>query len=227
MPSIEDAIGYKFRNPDILREALTHKSYASERNSREYNERLEFLGDSVLGVLVARHVFCLNPGRDEGYLSKLKSYMVSRPVLAKWAMELNLGAYLYLGAGEESSGGRNRPSTLANVLEALIGAVYLDGGFEKAFNFVSGWLAKQSLEISQTDYKSRLQEILQKRHKIPPDYVLTRSFGPDHNRTFTITVRLGKKVLGTGTGKNKKEAQQAAAKDALEKRGQRPSGSQS
>lgn len=215
MPSIEDVIGHRFKNPEILREALTHKSYACEKNLEKYNERLEFLGDSVLGMLVARHVFLGVPEEDEGHLSKLKSFFASRPVLAKWAKELDIGRYLYLGTGEESSGGRHRQSILSNALEALIGAIYLDGGFEKASDFVGAWLSGQPMRLSETDYKSRLQELLQKRHKVPPDYELARTSGPDHDRTFIVTVKLGKKTLGTGAGKNKKEAQQAAARDAL------------
>ncbi len=215
MSSIEEALGYRFQNPDILSEALTHKSYSAENNSGVNNERLEFLGDSVLGMLVARHVFVFNPDKDEGHLSKLKSYLVSRTVLAKWAKELNLGIYLYLGTGEDTTGGRSRQSILANALEAIIGAVYLDGGFEKAYEFINSWLVNQSLQISETDYKSRLQEILQKRHKIPPKYELMKCMGPDHDRTFVVIVKIGKKELGTGSGKNKKEAEQSAAKDAL------------
>ncbi|MFH1619081.1 MAG: ribonuclease III [bacterium] len=220
MPSVEDIIGYRFRNRELLKEALTHKSYASERNIPIHNERLEFLGDSILGMVVAYNVFALNPDNNEGHLSKLKSYLASKPVLAKWSNDLDLGSHLYLGMGEETSGGRHRQSIVANAIEALIGAIYLDGGFQKAFDFISNWLAKQSPIITETDYKSRLQELLQKKHKVPPKYELMHSVGPDHDKTFTVTVRLGKKILGHGSGKNKKEAQQAAAKDALSRLGQ-------
>ncbi|HLD28961.1 MAG TPA: ribonuclease III, partial [bacterium] len=177
--------------------------------------RLEFLGDSVLGMAVARHVFLLNPDVDEGHLSKLKSFLASRPVLAKWAKEIHLGEYLYLGAGEESTGGRHRPSLLANAIEAVIGAVYLDGGFEQSAGFIDTWLSRQPLHLSEDDYKSRLQELLQKNHKTTPDYEVAGASGPDHDRTFVVTVRLGRKILGSGSGKNKKEAQQDAARDAL------------
>ena len=215
--ALEERIGFRFRRADLLKAALTHKSFASEQKTGRYNERLEFLGDSILSAIVAHKLFDLYPDEDEGRLSKRKSLLVSRPVLARWARELDLGAYLYLGAGEDSSGGRLRPSILSNALEALIGALYLDGGYEAASGFVYRWFLDADAGLSETDHKSRLQEILQKRYKVPPEYDMTRATGPDHDKTFAVVVRMGKQVLGTGTGKSKKEAEQAAARDALER----------
>ncbi len=154
---------------------------------------------------------------DEGRLSKRKALLVSRPVLTRWAKDLDLGSYLLLGSGEENSGGRLRPSILANALEALIGAVYLDGGYAAASDFVHRWLLDQQAKLEETDHKSRLQEILQKRFKSPPVYDTVKATGPDHDKTFSVTVRLGRQTLGTGQGKSKKQAQQAAAADALER----------
>jgi len=213
---LEEVIGYRFKRPDYLKEALSHKSFASESKSGIFNERLEFLGDSVLAAVVAHQLYVDYPDDDEGSLSKKKSQLVSRPSLAHWAAELNLGAYLYLGIGEESSGGRSRQSLLGNALEALIGAVYLDGGYAAAEAFIRKWCMGRHGRLEETDYKSRLQEVLQKRYKVPPEYELTSANGPDHDKTFAVTVRLGKKLLGQGTGKTKKEAEQSAARNALE-----------
>jgi ribonuclease-3 len=213
--SLEETIGFRFRDPKLLREALTHKSYASENVVSGYNERLEFLGDSVLAVVVARELFERHPAADEGRLSKLKSLLVSRPSLARWAQDLGLGAHLYLGAGEESTGGRERPSILANAVEALLGAMYLDAGLEAPARLIADWLDRHQPKVAEFDPKSHLQELMQKRHKTPPQYELTKTTGPDHDKTFAVTVRMGQQVLGEGTGKSKKEAEQSAAEDAL------------
>ena len=215
VPSLEDGIGFKFKKPELLQEALTHKSYASEQKLPAFNERLEFLGDSILAAVVAHELFERHPGEDEGRLSKMKALLVSRPSLAKWAADLDLGRYIRMGAGEETTGGRSRPSILANALEALIGAIYLDGGMDAAARFIRRWLRAQDEAPAETDHKSRLQEIIQKKHKVPPQYELTKAVGPDHDKTFQVTVRMGRAVLGTGSGKSKKEAEQAAAEDAL------------
>ncbi len=214
--SVEDSIGHGFKRRELLEEALTHKSYASESKLPSFNERLEFLGDSILAAVVAHELFERYPTEDEGKLSKLKALLVSRPSLAAWARKLDLGKHLRMGAGEQATGGRERPSILANAVEALIGAIYLDGGFEASARFIRRWFREEhrSAEV-ETDYKSRLQEIIQKKHKVPPQYELTRSSGPDHDKTFLVTVRMGKALLGTGVGKTKKEAEQAAAEDAL------------
>jgi ribonuclease-3 len=212
---LEAVIGYRFRNPGLLKLALSHKSFASESGSGAYNERLEFLGDSVLAAVVAHQLFDEYPDDPEGGLSKKKSLLVSRPSLAVWGEELGLGAHLLLGIGEETTGGRTRQSLLANTVEALIGAIYLDGGYEPAATFVRAWCSRKHGSLLETDHKSRLQELLQKRHKTPPIYELASADGPDHDKTFKIFVRLADKELGRGTGKNKKEAEQAAARDAL------------
>lgn len=212
---LETVIGYRFKNPDLLKLALSHKSFASESGSGAYNERLEFLGDSVLAAVVAHQLFDEYPADAEGGLSKKKSLLVSRPSLAAWGEELGLGAHLLLGVGEETTGGRSRHSLLANAVEALIGAIYLDGGYGPAATFIRGWCSRKHGSLLETDHKSRLQELLQKRHKTPPSYELASADGPDHDKTFKILVRLGDKELGRGAGKNKKEAEQAAARDAL------------
>jgi len=213
---LEEVTGYRFKNPDLLKEALSHKSFASESKSGLYNERLEFLGDSILAAVVAHQLYTEYPQEDEGSLSKKKAMLVSRPSLAAWAAEINLGAYLFLGVGEESSGGRIRHSLLSNALEALIGAIYLDGGYAAAEHFIRRWSSSRHGSPAETDYKSRLQEILQKRYKIPPQYAMVEAEGPDHDKTFRVAVMLGKKTLGHGGGKTKKEAEQAAARNALD-----------
>ena len=213
--SLEAVIGYRFSDPRLLKLALSHKSFASESGSGADNERLEFLGDSVLAAVVAHQLYSEYPDDPEGGLSKKKSLLVSRPSLAAWGEEIGLGAHLYLGVGEETSGGRTRQSLLANAIEAVIGAMYLDGGYDAAATFVRDWCAKRHGSLFETDHKSRLQELLQKRHKMPPTYELDSTDGPDHDKTFKILVRIGDKELGRGTGKNKKEAEQAAACDAL------------
>lgn len=212
---LEEVVGHRFRDPGLLKQALSHKSFASESGTGVYNERLEFLGDSVLAAVVAHQLFADYPLEDEGTLSKKKSLLVSRPSLAAWGEELGLGARLYLGVGEETTGGRTRQSLLANAVEALIGAVYLDGGYEAAAAFVRRWCAGRHGSLAETDHKSRLQELLQKKHKTPPTYELASAAGPDHDKTFFVVVRMGDRELGRGTGKNKKEAEQAAARDAL------------
>jgi len=216
MESIERLIGYSFRNKDLLREALTHKSYSTERGQAAHNERFEFLGDSVLGLVVSYYLFTEHPSQDEGYLSKLKSVLVSRSNLACWAASLNLGEHLYLGAGEQQTGGTKRGSILSNTFEALIGAIYLDGGFEAASAFVRRRLQREDMGgMEERDYKSALQEIVQKRLKRPPEYEIITAEGPEHDKVFTVRVLVGKKALGIGSGKNKKEAHQAAARNAI------------
>ena len=213
---LEEAIGYRFKDPQLLKEALSHKSFASESKTGIYNERLEFLGDSILAAVVAHQLYVDYPLENEGSLSKKKSQLVSRPSLAHWAAELDLGSHLFLGVGEETSGGRSRQSLLANALEALIGAIYLDGGYAASARFIREWCMGRHGSLEETDYKSRLQEVLQKKYKVPPTYELAHSAGPDHDKTFQVVVHLGKKVLGRGSGKSKKEAEQAAARNALE-----------
>jgi ribonuclease-3 len=218
MPApVEEIIGHSFVNGELLEEALTHKSHAFERGGGRHNERLEFLGDSVLAAVVAHHLFTEHPQEDEGRLSKMKAALVSRAALGKSAENLKLGIYMRLGQGEESTGGRERPSILSNALEAVIGAVYLDGGYKNAEQFIYRCILDKRDSFVETDYKSCLQEIVQKRHKVPPSYELLETAGPDHDKTFTVRVSLGSRRLGTGTGKTKKEAEQAAAHAAMKR----------
>lgn len=214
---LEDKLGYRFKDAALLREALTHKSYASEHAGEPFNERLEFLGDSVLAAVTAHKLFTAFPNENEGKLSKLKALLVSRATLAVWAGELDLGSGLRLGAGEEAGGGRERQSNLANAMEAVLGAMYLDGGYEPVRRLIGDWFERTHDGLDESDHKSRLQELLQKKHKAPPQYELSDSTGPDHDKTFTVAVVMHNKTLGTGEGKSKKEAEQAAARDALER----------
>lgn len=213
---LEKKAGVKFKDAELLREALTHKSHAMERNETVFNERLEFLGDSVLSIAVSEYLFKRFPSYDEGRLSKIKSQLVSRTSLVEWARDMDLGKYLFISLSEESTGGRNRDSILANAFEALIGAILLDAGFESARRFIVKHLDKKK-KLVENDYKSQLQETVQKRFKIPPEYEIVSETGPDHDKTFKISVRVKTHVLGHGTGKSKKEAEQAAAKEALRK----------
>lgn len=213
--ALEEAVGFRFRRPELLRAALTHRSALSECGVEVCNERLEFLGDSVLSAIVAHRLFDLHPSEAEGRLSKRKALLVSKPSLARWAKSLELGRHLYLGPGEEASGGRSRPSILSDALEALIGAVYLDGGFEAARRMVARWIEDEKAGFEETDFKSRLQELMQKRFRAPPRYETVSTQGPEHDKTFSVAARMGKEVLGRGSGKSKKEAEQAAARDAL------------
>lgn len=211
---LEKRIRYKFKNRKLIEEALTHKSHAIEHGQKAYNERLEFLGDSVLNAVVAHYYFKKFPDENEGRLSKIKSQMVARPALVVWAKEIDLGDYLWMSGGEEATGGRTRDSLLANALEALVGALFLDGGFSVAQRFIVRLLSKQKRFV-ETDYKSKLQELIQKRYKVPPLYVLASEAGPDHAKTFHMEVRLRGRLLGQGEGHSKKEAEQASARQAL------------
>ena len=214
---LERILGVRFKTPALLEEALTHKSYAMEEGTHiPFNERLEFLGDSILSAAVAHYLFNRYPDDDEGRLSQLKSMLVSRPSLTAWGREIGLGRFLRLSEGEHLSGGRERDSLIGNAMEAVLGAMYLEAGFVVAQTFIDKFLSKRKRMVT-SDYKSRLQEWAQKKFKVPPDYRVRRSYGPDHARTFEIEAFLGNDALGAGVGKSKKEAEQAAAKDALKK----------
>lgn len=212
---LERLLGVRFKNPALLEEALTHKSYAMERGGQgTYNERLEFLGDSVLSAAVAHYLFNKYPDVDEGRLSQLKSMLVSRPSLTVWGRDIGIGRFLRLSEGEDATGGRERDSILGNAMEAVLGAMYLEAGFDRTKKFIDKLLDKRKRLVT-VDHKSRLQEWAQKKYKVPPDYVVRRSFGPDHAKTFEIDVWVESQAIGSGTGKSKKEAEQAAARDAL------------
>jgi ribonuclease-3 len=216
---------YRFVNAALLNEALTHKSHVNERKNpnRKHNERLEFLGDAVLSLIISEHLATRHPQLSEGALSKLKAKLVSETSLANAARRLDLGAHLQLGRGEELSKGREKTSLLADVLEAVIAAIYLDGGLEASRKFTLEALEAELRQIDslQTkpggdDYKTRFQEWCQKRYELLPRYVTIRETGPDHQKLFEVEVRVNGKVAGVGQGHSKKEAEQMAARRALE-----------
>lgn len=214
------SLGIEFKNQELLKNAFIHRSYLNEHKDYKLpsNERLEFLGDAVLSIVVSQFLFQKLPSSPEGELTQLRAALVRTETLAKIARNLNLGDYLYLSKGEEESDGRNNNSTLADTFEALIGAIYLDRDFAKAENFISDYMLKKwkSLaESSVSDNKSRLQEIMQRKFKISPTYKLLSSWGPDHSRLFEMGVYMKEKILGKGQGKNKQQAAQNAAKNAI------------
>lgn len=225
MDSLEKRLDYKFKNINLLKNALTHSSYANEmRKGNVSNERLEFLGDSVLSLIVSEHIYKNFSKMPEGELTKLRASLVCEKALCSFARELKLGDYLLLGKGEEKGGGRERDSILADAFEAVLAAIYLDGGFEPARKYVMNFVLRE-LEHSSDDeifkdYKTLLQEIIQKNPEEAVNYVTTGEEGPDHNKKFTVEVRLNSNVIGVGTGKNKKRAEQMAAKQALELMGE-------
>jgi len=212
---LEKILGVKFKNTALLDEALTHKSFAMEQGAKvAFNERLEFLGDSILSAAVAHYLFNRYPDVDEGRLSQLKSMLVSRPSLTVWGRDIEIGRYLRLSEGENATGGRERDSIVGNAMEAILGALYLEAGYDATQRFIDKLLSKRKRLVT-ADHKSRLQEWAQKKYKIPPNYVVSKSYGPDHAKTFEIDVTIANEVLGSGSGKSKKEAEQAAARDAL------------
>lgn len=217
MTTFENIIGYTFKDKTLLQTALTHSSYANEMHGKEaFNERLEFLGDSVLGMITAEFLFKNHPEMPEGQLTKLRASLVCEKSLHKFANSIRLGEFMRLGKGEINTGGRERPSILADAFESVIAAIYLDAGFEKTKEFVLGFIANASIEEdSISDYKSALQEITQKNHGEILEYYMAGESGPDHAKTFIVEVKLNSNVIGTGTGKSKKQAEQMAAKEAL------------
>ena len=219
MISLEKRIGYKFKNKDYLMEALTHSTFAYERdNGMKCNERLEFLGDAVLSAISAEFLFEKYPDMPEGQLTKLRASLVCTDSLSGFARKIDLGKALLLGKGEANTGGADRPSNLENAFEALIAAIYLDGGMECARTFVLGFLneALENHNINFKDYKTTLQEVVQKNPGENVTYVLVGESGPDHNKEFVMEVHLNSNVIGVGKGRSKKSAEQAAAKEALE-----------
>ena len=216
---VEKSLGYKFKDRALLNTALTHSSYANEF-STESNERLEFLGDAVLGLVVARLLYDRHPRASEGKLSKQRSAIVSRVNFAKFTRGLGIDKQIILGKGEERTGGRDRESNLAGAFEAIIGAIYLDGGYRNVFRVISK-LIKNSIDEKDifTDYKTKLQEIAQKKYKQIPRYRVVHEEGPPHKKCFHVEVKIMRRVLGEGMGSNKKEAEQSAAKEGLNKLG--------
>lgn len=219
---LEKKIHYRFHRPGLLLTALKHRSYLdiSGEKRADSNERLEFLGDAVLDLVVAEHFFRTISAQNEGVLTGIKSTIVSGPVLAGQARKIELGKYLLLSENEERAGGRNRRSILEDSFEALIGAIYLDGGLKAARVFIFSFLIDDSKKIlakkSLRNYKSALQELVQGRGDDPPVYHVIEESGPDHDKRFIIEVRLNGEIIGIGRGRSKKEAEQHAAAEGLE-----------
>jgi|SRR5579863_83927 len=223
LSELQDRFHYRFQKPLLLRQALTHKSCLNEVRDRpvQDNERLEFLGDAVLDLLISEALILRFPDALEGHLSKMKANLVSEGTLARVARSLDLGRFLFLGKGEESTQGRGKSSILADTLEALIAAAYLDGGLEAVRAIVLDQFSAPIGELnrpgSRTDYKTELQEICQQEFGLLPVYRTLRQSGPDHQKTFEVDLQIKGEVFGTGAGRSKKEAEQAAAHSALQK----------
>jgi ribonuclease-3 len=222
LTNLQETIGISFNDPTLLKLALIHSSYINENPGAApvSNERLEFLGDAVLGLVIAEKLYQDLPYSSEGELTRLRSALVCREMLAQIATKFDLGSYLFMGNGEEAGGGRTKPINLAGSFEALIAAIYLDHDLETAKNLIlklyGSEIHKYAHQGAGTDYKSRLQEILQAEKQITPSYHVVEAVGPDHAKLFTVDVRVNMKILGRGTGKSKKAAEMAAAKAALD-----------
>ncbi len=218
---LEKAIGYSFRNKNLLNQALTHKSYANEKyKSKLYdNERLEFLGDSVLGIVISKILYDECPNHDEGVLTRYKSQLVSGATLGRIAKDLKIGEYILLGKGEEASGGRRQFSNLLCALEAIIGAMYLDSDLKPTFKFIKKLLYSEIQLVKEgkgsKDYKSMLQQVVLKKLKTTPSYKIISEIGPDHKKHFIVEALISGKRYGVGSGPNKKSAEQISAKEAL------------
>lgn len=218
---LQESLGYKFQKPSLLKQALTHRSYLPEANHNlQDNERLEFLGDAVLELVISDLLYRRFGNRyKEGDLTKMRAYLVSETRLVILARELNLGQHLLIGKGEERCGGRTRPSILADAFEAVVGAIYVDGGFENAYRFIKTRFEKLLASAPQKglriDYKSRLQEMTQKLYHSLPNYKLVEIQGPDHDRLFKVSLYFENRQISKGIGKSKKEAEQQAARAAI------------
>lgn len=219
MKTLEEKLGYTFQNHGLLENALTHSSCANEsRGKLQSNERLEFLGDSILGMIVADHLYRHHPDLPEGELTRTRAALVCEESLVEVAQELNLGAYLRLGKGEEAGGGRSRPSIRADAVEAVLAAVYLDGGIGSVRKIIQKYILSREVAglTKPRDYKTALQELVQRESGQILGYRLTGEEGPDHNKRFFIEVDLNGAAIGSGSGRSKKEAEQMAAKSAIE-----------
>ncbi len=221
LSGLEEKISYRFSDSQLLQKAMVHASRANEKKGKkvEHNERLEFLGDAVLQLVVSEYLYKEYPKVDEGTLTKMRASVVNEQVLAQAADQIDLGQYIQLGKGEERSGGRHRPSLLADTMEALIGALFLDSGLEITRQFILSRLS-HSLDAVESgkyrrDYKTTLQELIQKESGRSLQYHMIAQHGPDHDKEFDVQVESNGTILGTGTGKTKKDAEQAAAKEAL------------
>ena len=219
----QQSLGITFNNISLLEQALVHSSYVNENPdlAPTPNERLEFLGDAVLGLIVAERLYQDFPQFTEGQMTRLRAALVRRETLARMAQAIGLGDHLYLGKGEEASGGRQKPLNLAGAIEAVIGAIFLDQGLARARDFTLRLLETDLQEAvtrgDSIDYKSELQELIQAREQQTPTYHVIESTGPDHDKRFTVEVRVGDTLLGRGSGKSKKAAESEAARTALEK----------
>lgn len=220
MKELEKKIGYTYKKISYLENALTHSSYANEsKNGLKSNERLEFLGDAVLSIVVSDYIYRNCPRLPEGELSKLRAALVCEKSLCRFSKELGVGKYLKLSNGEKNLNGQERPSILADAFEAIIASIYLDGGIEEARRFILSFVEpeiKNPKPRAFKDYKTTLQEIIQKNPEEHLEYVLIGEEGPDHNKRFFVEVHLNSNVIGKGGGRSKKEAEQQAAREALE-----------
>lgn len=216
---LEPILNYHFQDPSILITALTHRSSLNERKGQQSNERLEFLGDAVLELVISHYLYLTRPAEPEGILTASRSAIVRTESLAQIAITLKLGECLIMSRGEENTGGRTNHSLLANATEAIIGSIYLDGGFEAAKKFIEEHIISQATNILEKeplkDNKSRLQEIVQKQGFSSPVYKEISATGPDHDKTFVVEVTVGDKPIARGSGKNKQEAEQQAAQKAI------------
>jgi len=219
LKELEDRLGYTFKDKSLLRKALIHKSFSHEKDTDDNYEVLEFLGDAVIGLIVSEELINRFPNKTEGELSQIRAYLVSEGVLSELAKTIDLGRFIFLGKGEKLSGGREKSSLLCDVFESVFGAIYLDGGFEKARrvfknNFLNTlWQILESA-VTYKDFKSFLQEVTQKEYKLIPTYTLLKSEGPEHDKTFTVECKV-KELRTIATGKSKKSAEQKAAKEML------------
>lgn len=217
MQELEKNLGYTFKNKDLLKQALTHSSYANETRTQS-NERLEFLGDSVLSLIVSDHIYN-RFNTPEGELTKLRAALVCETSLYEFSKELNIGEFMLLGKGEQQYKGNERPSILADAFEAVLAAIYLDGGMNPAKELVLRFVKEDLIHIEKItfkDYKTKLQEVIQKNPEERLEYVLVDEQGPDHNKEFTVDIMLNSNVIATGKGRSKKAAEQSAASKALE-----------
>ena len=221
LAAFQKAAGFKFKNIALLNLSFTHRSVSNESGSKINNERLEFLGDSILGAVCATLLYQTYSEKSEGDLAKIKAVVVSEDILSVIARGLHIDEMLLLGKGEELSGGRTKKAILADALEALIGALYLDSGYKAAFDFVSRCISPEIDKVTganyHKDYKSLLQEYCQRHYRCYPEYIMVKRSGPEHERIFWMEVRINETAYGSGTGRNKKSAEQEATKAAWEK----------
>lgn len=219
MEQLEKNLRYTFKNKELLKNALAHSSYANEKKGNaSSNERLEFLGDSVLSIIVSDYIYKNFPNLPEGQLTRLRASLVCEKTLCEFSKKLEVGDYILLGKGERANGGNERPSILADAFEAILAAIYLDGGMEPAKKHVLRFVQSELSHLEHEnfkDYKTELQEIIQRNPEEKLTYVLTGESGPDHDKCFTVEVHLNSNVIGEGSGHSKKNAEQAAARQAL------------